>query len=60
MSVRSMAILGQDQQCWKAFVDRHQGRNEDFFEIGKAVLVFQTRMGRCPENSASNGQGRTG
>ena len=41
-----MAILEQEHQGLKAFVDRHWGRNEKLFGIGKFVLVFQTRMGK--------------
>ena len=48
MRVRSLAILEQEQQCRKAFVDRHRGWNEKMFGIGKAILVFQTRMGKMP------------
>ena len=44
--VHSMAILEHEQQRQKAFVDRHHGTNEKHFKIGKAVLVFQTRMGQ--------------
>ena len=46
--VNSMAALELEQLRRKAFVDRHRGRNEEEFEIGRAVLVFQTRMGKMP------------
>ena len=46
--VWSMAILEQVQCCRKVFVDRHRGVNENFFEIGRDILVFQTRMGKMP------------
>ena len=46
--VNSLAALELDQQRRKAFVDRHRGRNEVKFGEGKAVLVFQTRMGKMP------------
>ena len=46
--VHSLAVLELDQQRRKAFVDRHRGRNEKMFGVGKAVLVFQTRMGKMP------------
>ena len=45
-SVHSLAVLKLDQQHRRAFVDRHRGQNEKLFGIGKAVLVFQTRMGK--------------
>ena len=48
MRVRSLAILEQEQQRQKAFVDQHRGRNEKMVVLGKAVLVFQTRMGKMP------------
>ena len=41
-----MAILEQEQRQRKAFVDRHQHAREKDFAVGKAVLVFQTRMGQ--------------
>ena len=41
-----MTILQHAHQQRKAFVDRHRGRNEFFFGIGKVVLLFQTRMGK--------------
>ena len=44
-----MGILEQDQQRRKAFVDRHRGCNEEFFEIGIVLLVFQTCMGKMPK-----------
>ena len=44
--VHNIVVLNLDQQCCKAFVDRHRGRNEEMFSEGKAVLVFQTHMGK--------------
>ena len=29
-------------------MDRHRGRNEKLFAVDKAVLVFQTHMGKMP------------
>ena len=46
--VHSLTVLELDQQRRTAFVDRHRGRNEKIFGIGKAVLVFQTHMGKMP------------
>ena len=46
--VNFLVALDLDQQRRKAFVDRHRGRNEEKFSKGKAVLVFQTRMGKMP------------
>ena len=46
--LRSMAILEQEQRRRKAFVDRHRNAREKDFAVGKAVLVFQTRMGQMP------------
>ena len=46
--VNSLATLELDQQRQKAFVDRHRGCNEEDFGEGKAVLVFQTCMGKMP------------
>ena len=46
--VNFLVALDLDQQRRKAFVDRHRGRNEEKFGEGKAVLVFQTRMGKMP------------
>ena len=57
--VNNLAALELDQQCRKAFVDRHRGRNEEKFGKGKDVLVFQTRMGKMPGNYAFDGPGRT-
>ena len=51
-----MAISDQEQRHHETFVDRHRGCNEKLLEIGKSVPLFQTRMGRCPEKSASDGQ----
>ena len=49
MRVHSLEVFGLDQQRRRAFVDWHHGRNEKLFAIGKAVLVFRTRMGKMPE-----------
>ena len=38
--VHGLTVLELDQQCGRAFVDRHRGRNEKLFGKGKAVLVF--------------------
>ena len=46
--VHNLAVLELYQQRRKAFVDRHRGRNEKMIGEGKAVLVFQTRMGKMP------------
>ena len=46
--VHIMAILEHEQRWRKAFVDQHRGTSEKHFEIGKAVLVFQTRMEQMP------------
>ena len=46
--VRKMVVLEQEQWWWKAFVDRHRKIREKDFSVGKAVLVFQTRMGQMP------------
>ena len=40
--------LELEQRRRKAFVDRHRKGNIKMFEIGKPVLVFQTRMGKIP------------
>ena len=58
--VHNLAVLELDQQRRKAFVDTHHGWNEEMFREGKAVLVFQTRMGKMPGNYAFDGPGRTG
>ena len=44
----SILHLELEQRRRKAFVDRHRKGNEKMFEIGKPVLVFQTRMGKMP------------
>ena len=46
--VNSLATLELNQQRRKAFVDRHCGRNEEDFSEGKAILVFQSCMGKMP------------
>jgi hypothetical protein len=40
--------MEHEQRLRKAFVDRHQKRNEERFGIGKAVLLFQSRSGVMP------------
>ena len=57
--VHSLAVLELNQQRRRAFVDWPHGRNEKLFVIGKVLLVFQTRMARCPENYAFSGPIRT-
>ena len=44
-----MLQLELEQWRRKAFVDRHRWGNEKEFEVGKPVLLFQTRMGNMPE-----------
>ena len=44
--VNSLAAVELDQQQRNAFVDRHRRRNKENFGKGRAVLVFQTRMGK--------------
>ena len=46
--VHSMVVLEQEQRRRKAFADRHRNVREKDFVVGKAVLVFQTRMGQMP------------
>ena len=46
--VNSLAAVELDQQQRNAFVDRHRRRNKENFGKGRAVLVFQTRMGKMP------------
>ena len=41
-----MIVLEQEERRRKAFVDRHRRARENDFTFGKAVLVFQTRMGQ--------------
>ena len=43
--IANLLQLELEQQRRKAFVDRHRRGNEKEFEIGKPVLLFQTRMG---------------
>ena len=43
--IASLLQLELEQRRRKAFVDRHRRGNEKEFEIGKPVLLFQTRMG---------------
>ena len=43
--IASLLQLELEQRRRKVFVDRHRRGNEKEFEIGKPVLVFQTRMG---------------
>ena len=47
--VHSMAILEQEKRRQKAFMDWHRHACEKDFAVGKAILVFQTRMGQMPE-----------
>ena len=46
--IQSMSALEHKQRQIKAFVNRHRRKSEEQFEIGKPVLVFQTRMGLMP------------
>ena len=43
--IASLLQLELEQRRRKAFVDRHRRGNEKEFEVGKPVLLFQTRMG---------------
>ena len=43
-----MAILEHEQWRRKVLMDRHRGTNEKYIKIGKAVVVFQTRIGQRP------------
>ena len=43
--ITSLLQLELEQRRRKAFVDRHRRGNEKEFEIGKPILLFQTRMG---------------
>ena len=44
-----MGQLEQKQRRTNAFVDRHQNSKEKLFDIGRPILVFQTKMGSMPE-----------
>ena len=46
--IASLLQLELEQRRRKAFVDRHRRGNEKEFEVGKPVLLFQTRMGNMP------------
>ena len=46
--IASLLQLELEQRRRKAFVDRHRRDNEKEFEVGKPVLLFQTRMGNMP------------
>ena len=46
--LNSLNMLEHEQQVRKAFVDRHRRFNEEKFQEGKPVLVFQTRSGLMP------------
>ena len=41
--------LEQKQRWTKAFVDPHWNSKKNLFDIGKPVLVFETKMGSMPE-----------
>ena len=58
--IHSMAILEQEQQRRKAFVDMHQQGNEKAFEIGKVVLVSQTCMRQMLLKLGSGGRDHIG
>ena len=47
--LQAMSHSEQKQRKTKAFVDRHRKSKENLFDIGKPVLVFQTKMGSMPE-----------
>ena len=40
--------LEQKQRWTKAFVDPHWNSKKNLFDIGKPVLVFETKMGSMP------------
>ena len=46
--ITSLLQLELEQRRRKAFVDRHRKGDEKEFEIGKPVLLFQTRIGNMP------------
>ena len=46
--IASLLQLELEQRRRKAFVDRHRRGNEKELEVGKPVLLFQTRMGNMP------------
>ena len=46
--ITSLLELELEQRRRKAFVDRHRRGNEKEFEVGKLVLLLQTRMGNMP------------
>ena len=46
--IAGLVQLELEQRRRKAFVDRHRRGNEKEFEVGKPVLLFQTRMGNMP------------
>ena len=45
---QALCALEQKQRQTKAFVDQHRKQKEKMFEVGKQVLVFQTKMGSIP------------
>ena len=47
--LQSMWHLEQKQRWTKAFVDPHWNSKKNLFDIGKPVLVFETKMGSMPE-----------
>ena len=46
--LQALCALEQKQRQTKTFVDRRRKQKEKMFEIGKLVLVFQTKMGSMP------------
>ena len=58
--VHGMAVVEQEQRWCKAFVDQHRIAREKDFVVGKAVMVFQTRMGQMPGKLRFHWTGHTG
>ena len=46
--LNSLKMLEHEQQVQEAFVDRHRRFNEEKYQEGKLVLVFQTQSGLMP------------
>ena len=49
ISCSQCGIWNKNKWKTKAFVDRHRKSKEKLFDIGKLVLVFQTKMGSMLE-----------
>ena len=47
--LQALCALEQKQRQTKAFVDQHRKQKEKMFEVGKQVLVFQTKMSSKPD-----------